>query len=152
MKVVQGNIIDMIKNVEVDVVVHGCNCFCAMGGGIARQLADNFPDVEEIDNFVHHKYTHNIEKLGSFSTTTTNSGIMIINGYTQYYPGRDVNYNAIKDVFKKIRIMFNLNKNVKIVFPKIGCGIAGGNWEMVSQIIQKELYDFPNATLVVYNE
>ena len=35
MKVVKGNIFDLAEQGEFDVVVHGCNCFCTMGKGIA---------------------------------------------------------------------------------------------------------------------
>ena len=42
MKVVYGDLIDMALEGHFDVIVHGCNCFCAMGAGIAKQIKETF--------------------------------------------------------------------------------------------------------------
>lgn len=36
MKTIQGNFIHLAQNGEFDLIVHGCNCFCTMGAGIAK--------------------------------------------------------------------------------------------------------------------
>ena len=38
LKHAKGNLLDLAEAGEFDIVVQGCNCFCAMGGGIAREL------------------------------------------------------------------------------------------------------------------
>ena len=50
MKTIKGNLIKLAEQGEFDIIVQGCNCFCAMGGGLAKQLADKYPQVEEADN------------------------------------------------------------------------------------------------------
>lgn len=47
---VKGDLLAMGKNNELDIIVHGCNCFCAMGGGIAYQIQDQFPDARLADD------------------------------------------------------------------------------------------------------
>jgi len=35
---VDGDLVQMAKEGKFDVIAHGCNCFCAMGAGIAPQI------------------------------------------------------------------------------------------------------------------
>jgi len=37
MKIIKGDLIELIKKGYFDVVIHGCNCFCTMGSGFAKQ-------------------------------------------------------------------------------------------------------------------
>ena len=39
---VDGDLIKLAKQGRFDVIVHGCNCFCQMGAGIAPQMAEAF--------------------------------------------------------------------------------------------------------------
>ena len=39
---VDGDLIKLAKEGNFDVIVHGCNCFCQMGAGIAPQMAEAF--------------------------------------------------------------------------------------------------------------
>ena len=40
MKTTNGNLITKAIKGDFDVIVHGCNCFHNMGGGIAKQVRD----------------------------------------------------------------------------------------------------------------
>ena len=42
------------------------------------------------------------------------------------------------DHFRKINHQF---KGMKIGMPKIGCGLAGGDWNLVTKMIQEEMAD-----------
>jgi len=37
------------KNGEFDVIIHGCNCFCTMGGGIAKTIKNEFIEAFNAD-------------------------------------------------------------------------------------------------------
>lgn len=149
MEKITGNLLDMMEMGYFDVMVHGCNCFHTMGAGIAGQIARRFPDAYTIDKLTT-KY-EDYEKLGDYSvaiiTRLDGTKFIIINAYTQYKPGRDVNYRAIKKAFKKLgKSKF---KDLRIAYPKIGCGIAGGIWNVVEEIIDIELEGL-NHTLVEF--
>jgi O-acetyl-ADP-ribose deacetylase (regulator of RNase III) len=45
----QKNLIDALLEDEIDVLVHGCNCFNTMGAGIAKQIKFQFPEVYKLD-------------------------------------------------------------------------------------------------------
>lgn len=37
------------RRYAIDAIAHGCNCFCKMGSGIARQIAKAFPVAAKVD-------------------------------------------------------------------------------------------------------
>ena len=49
MKQRTGDLIDLAADGEFDVIVHGCNCECIMGGGIAKQIKMSFPPAYKAD-------------------------------------------------------------------------------------------------------
>lgn len=49
MKVIEGDLIKLAKDGHFDVIVHGCNCFNAMGAGIALQIKRNFKKAYLVD-------------------------------------------------------------------------------------------------------
>ena len=42
MKTVKGDLIHLALAGEFDVIVHGCNCYCTMGVGIAKTIKQKF--------------------------------------------------------------------------------------------------------------
>ena len=145
MKEVIGALVQLAKNGEFDVIVHGCNCQCIMGGGIAKQIRKAFPTAYEAD---FGTTACDSRKIGSwsFAQVTLNKGkhLVIVNGYTQLLAGGQVNYNAVRDVMKQVKQNFY---GQRIGYPMIGSGLAGGDWDRIKEIIAEELKD-ENHTLV----
>jgi O-acetyl-ADP-ribose deacetylase (regulator of RNase III) len=138
---------DLIKS-DCDVIAHGCNCFGVWGAGIARQLKKSHREAFESDFFTKRG---DRDKLGTF-TYTDYTHLKIYNLYSQYRFGNDkmhVDYVALKDSLIEMREHLKTigSYNKKIGFPKIGCGLAGGDWETVSQIIEEV---FGNKDVFVY--
>jgi O-acetyl-ADP-ribose deacetylase (regulator of RNase III) len=146
-KEVEGNLITLALEGAFDVVVHGCNCFCTMGAGIAPHMAkafgcDDYPLEEE-------EHRGDINKLGCIEFgyhELPGKRIYPVNAYTQYGFGINhkngssipLDYEALTLCMRKVNYVF---KGRKIGLPAIGCGLAGGSWDIVSKIIQKELKD-----------
>ena len=139
MKVIQGDLIKSALAKTFDVIIHGCNCQCTMGGGIAKIIKDVFPEAYEADLKTPKGLK---QKLGtiSFATVLRNEHeITIVNGYTQYdHKGSGVlaDYEAIRSVMRHVKDRFT---GKKIGYPKIGAGLAGGDWNVISKIIDEEL-------------
>jgi len=151
MKIVEGDLIEMGKNGDFDVIVHGCNCFHCMGAGIADTIAKEFPQAMMIDQSTLYGDEN---KLGTLSWTTLDRKppLVIVNAYTQYEYTRnkvDVDYDALRECFKAIKKEFGGNGN-RIGYPLIGAGLAGGDWNVISKIIDEEL-DGEDHTLVKFN-
>jgi O-acetyl-ADP-ribose deacetylase (regulator of RNase III) len=49
MKIVNGDLIELAKKGEFDVIVQGCNCQCRMGRGIALTIKQQFPEALAAD-------------------------------------------------------------------------------------------------------
>lgn len=50
-------------------------------------------------------------------------------------------------MFKKVAL-FAMEQKASIHMPRIGCGLAGGKWELIEQIIKEELIDKEIAVTV----
>lgn len=151
---VKGDLIDLTYQGKFDVITHGCNCWCNMGAGIAVPMARNFGvndyELEKI------KYRGDINKLGQidWEKQYLNSdaiSVYIVNSYTQFYPNvqlKPLDYDALTLCMRKINQIFS---GLHIGLPKIGAGLAGGNWEKIKEIIQKKLSDC-NITVIIYEK
>lgn len=139
---------DLLKS-DCDVLIHCCNCFNTMGAGIARALADRWPGVRAADDKTERG---DRSKFGKF-TVYSNEKITVYNLYGQYNFGtskRMVNYEAVlrgleriaKDLKEK-----GVYKEVDIGTYKLGCGLAGGNWNIMKPIIEEA---FPDKEIMVY--
>ena len=143
MKTIKGDLIKLAIAGEFDVLLHGANCFNTMGAGLAYQISKIFPEAFRADL---DTIKGDINKLGTYSSAESR-GIRVVNCYTQYHFGTNkinVDYDAIDKVMAKIAIDF---KDKRIGIPLIGVGLAGGDWNIISKIIEKHL---PNATIVEY--
>lgn len=150
MNKVKGNLISLAQKGEFDVIIHGCNCFCTMGAGIAKQIKSTFPEAYEADL---KTVKGDKDKLGTITfaeVVTPNGKLIVVNGYTQYNwkgRGRKVDYIAVKNVFKAVKNQFS---GLKIAYPAIGAGLAGGDWNTIEGIIDEEL-EGENHTFVEYD-
>lgn len=145
MKYIHGDLVKMAKKGEFDVVVHGCNCFCNMGAGIAKTIRIHFPLAYAVDKNTEHG---DKTKLGTISVAN-DIRCIVVNAYTQYGFGgnkANVDYNAIKNCFIEIKKKFS---GKKIGIPKIGAGLAGGDWDKIESIIDEIMKD-EDVTCVLF--
>jgi O-acetyl-ADP-ribose deacetylase (regulator of RNase III) len=149
MNILKGDLIKLALAGEFDVIIHGCNCFCSMGAGIAKQIMETFPGAYHADK---KTVSGDKNKLGTYSKSDIlipQKNLTIVNGYTQYhYAGSKIlaDYDAIKSLFSLIKTDF---PNKTIAYPKIGAGLAGGDWKRICGIIEDQLSG-ENHTLVEY--
>lgn len=151
MKEVDGDLVKMFNDGEFDVIIHGCNCFHTMGAGIAKQIEDKYPEAAFYDMMYSDEAS--LEKLSNHTIALTmrSSGDIgtIVNLYTQFHPGPDLKMSALDLGFYKLS--HRLEKTVKIGIPKIGAGLAGGNWDEIEPIIAKHM-KFHDITVVNYKK
>jgi len=144
MNTINGNLIDLAEQGMFDVIVHGCNCKNAMGAGLAKKIKRRHPAVYEADTFAASK---GLNFLGNIYAIEVGNFI-VVNAYTQdnWRGKNNFDYNAIREAMRKINKKF---KGKSIGVPKIGAGLAGGNWDIIAEIIKEELCDM-DVTLVIY--
>lgn len=132
-KYVNGDLLLAFQESELDAIVHGCNCFHAMKSGIAAQISSQFSIAYDADRKTEYGCWG---KLGDYSRAVTVYG-EIINAYTQFRPGKypeHLLYSNIERVFTQLNSDY---AGKRIGIPKIGAGIAGGNWDEIVKIIEK---------------
>jgi len=137
MRYINGDIIRLANQGMFDVIGHGCNCFCTMGAGLAKSMKKAFPEIVLADNCTT---MGDKKKLGTF-THVDYGGLVVLNLYIQYKYGSscpDVDYSAIRECMMKIKKKYS---GRKIGLPMIGSGLAGGDWNRISDIIEDELRD-----------
>lgn len=148
MKVLDGDLIALADAGHFDVIIHGCNCWHAMGAGIAAQIAKRWPEALEADKATK---IGSVGKLGTYSRARVRcaSGELdVINAYTQHRPGRD----ARKEYVQRAMIAIEAAQpgGVRIGYPMIGCGIGGLDWADVAPIMDAA-FDGRDHTLVYKN-
>lgn len=136
-----GNLLQKAIDGEFDVIIHGCNCFHAMHGGIARHIAKIFPEADQADRATEFGDKN---KLGTYSEATVvrnEHTIIIINAYTQFDcdPDQDnFQYYFFPKVLNSIKEKYG---HLRIGMPLIGCGLAGGNEPVILDMIQQHFND-----------
>jgi O-acetyl-ADP-ribose deacetylase (regulator of RNase III) len=139
MQIEKGDLVQKAKAGEFDVIVHGCNCFCTMGAGIAKTIKQAFPAAYQADLAT---VAGDEAKLGSYSAAQVTAGgraLTIVNAYTQYQwrgPGRKADYEAIRHVFQQLKHVY---AGQRIGYPALGAGLAGGDWAIIAAIIEEAL-------------
>lgn len=145
-KIVQGDLLES----DCNVIMHQCNCLNKMGAGIARQIKDKYPKAFEAD--YNYPVPLGKDRLGGYSTIV-DKGVLIVNLYAQIGYGRGTRtqyeyfQEALRNALQKIR---EDDKETKIGLPYgIGCGLAGGNWNIILGIITEAAEEF-NTTIYLY--
>lgn len=152
MKLIKGDLIKLAIAGEFDVIAHGCNCFCVQGGGIAREMNKKFwtnsakyypsedkkhvGDISKLGNIEFHTF-----RLNMYKKITDDMFLTVVNCYSQYNFGTDkmnLDYESLALCFKKINHIF---RGQRVGLPWIGCGLAGGDKEVVKLLMINFLKD-----------
>lgn len=167
-KEIEGDLIVLAKEGKFDVIAHGCNCFCAMGAGLAPQMAkafgcdeftlegENFKgDINKLGQIDYDETYITDGKVHAWHPTAGSKRLYVVNCYSQYGFGANhkegtvapLDYPALVLCFRKMNKIF---EGLHVGLPQIGCHLAGGDWAVVKKMIQEEFVDC-NVTVVIYN-
>lgn len=137
-----------IMESDSKIVVHQVNCKGVMGSGLALQIKKRWPIVFEMYRNMCSTWDSDKPLLGQCLIVPTfqkTGPEYVANLFGQDGYGRNkqyTDYDALKLAF------YNLHNGIKrlglseIAFPyKIGCGLGGGDWDVVLQMIKDEFDD-----------
>lgn len=135
---------DLLKS-DCDYICHQVNCRGRMGSGIAKQIRDRFPEVYESYMELCNDDTLLPEDLlGSIDIVGTDSQYDVISIFGQLNYGYDgKRYTSYQAFRHALELIYEWDlPGSKIGFPKyIGCGLGGGDWSIVSALIEEILGD-----------
>lgn len=139
---------DIFKH-EAQCIIHQANCWCRMKSGVAAGINKYYPEAVEADN---QTVVGDIEKMGKFTSATGKDGKVIYNLYGQYKPGTDsrkTDYEAFYSGLTLICKDIIIRGITHVSLPyNIGCGLAGGDWRIISNIIEVVFSDHPKIEKV----
>lgn len=151
-KEVEGN---LLTYPNIQVIGHQTNCFGIMGGGIAKQIRNMYPEVYDEYYAKCHQSDH-WELLGTTQICKTHDGKIVANLFGQYGIGGNVetNYDALRNALLLLKLQvkneFTSGDSINIGLPyKIGCGLAGGDWDGAVYPIIRELFE-DDDTIILY--
>jgi O-acetyl-ADP-ribose deacetylase (regulator of RNase III) len=140
-KIIKGNILYATE----DIIAHQCNCQGIMGAGLAKQIRNKYPEVYES----YKRYCNNtIDKstlLGCTQFVNCFNGKCVANLFGQYGYGRDTqytDYDALEFCLKKVNNKAIQHKQSVALPYGLGCGLAGGDWNIVYRIIEEVFKDY----------
>ena len=119
------------------VIIHGCNSHGVMGSGVALAVKNKYPECFETYHLFCEKRKNDQTILGDSIIYVASFELTIVNMITQKDYGthrRQVNYGAIAKGFSDLHHYYAMDQEFH--FPKIGAGLGGGDWEVISEIIE----------------
>jgi O-acetyl-ADP-ribose deacetylase (regulator of RNase III) len=140
---------DLIKDGPYRIA-HGCNAQGVMRSGIAKQMRETYPEVYTAYSFEYAAHGLNLGDVVPAYINYPNITRIVFNLITQEYYGRDpntvyVSYDAVRDCIKSLNTRMGSGDHYEtpeIGFPLIGAGLANGDWDIISKIIEEESTDF----------
>lgn len=111
------------------------------GGGIAKKLAENYPDVSQgYSDWISEIPFDN--RLGEVFLRQVEDGPVLAGLIGQHGFGRSttprIRYKALAQCLEKVG-EFAQNKSLSVHLPKIGTGAAKGDWDTIEEIIDNSL-------------
>ncbi len=149
MKIVKGDLLKLGIEGRFDVIVHGANCQCVMGAGIAKAIRDAFPEAYEADCKTAKGDRAKLGTISRAQVQRERRSLWVVNAYTQLHyrgAGVRVDYDAVRSAMHLVKQQFT---GKRIGYPRIGAGLARGDWAQLARIIDEEL-EGEDHTLVEY--
>ena len=140
---INGDLLEYFDKSKSIAIGHVCNCQGVMGSGIAHAIKMKYPQAYE--NYVGYKSLYGLV-LGTISTAWSYCGQkVIVNLHAQQNYGTEkgkqyLDYSALAKCLNLTQKLLMANKITLIGFPyKMGSDRAGGDWDIVMDIISKEI-------------
>jgi O-acetyl-ADP-ribose deacetylase (regulator of RNase III) len=124
------------------IIVHVCNDIGGWGKGFVMAISNRWPEPER-QYREWYKSKTNFE-LGETQFVKVEEDLWIANMIGQHKINKDENgnapirYEAIRHGLNKVAEFALLHK-ASVHMPRIGCGLAGGKWEIVEPILIETL-------------
>lgn len=139
---VAGDIFGLFDENHINLIVHQCNCFHAMTGGLAYIIANKFPEAKLADDASPYGDS---AKLGTSALAFISASKAIANVYSQYAFGRDKCHTDYRHILpgilhavKAFEANGNAVETIKLGIPfRYGSGLGGGDWHVVQAELDK---------------
>ncbi len=152
------------KDNKIKIIVHICNDVGGWGKGFVMAISKRWKqpeleyrkwykkqEVEQTDTILFErlesrdKYSNEKKfELGNVQFVKVTDDIWVANMIAQrdIRPNEDgippIRYTYVSECLERVR-QFAIRKNASVHMPRIGCGLAGGQWTEIEELINKNL-------------
>lgn len=139
MNIITGNILDITEG----IIAHQVNCKGVAGAGLAKQIRLKY-------KYWYQRYKDHVHKmaLGDVGFCSVSSELLICDLYAQDGYGTDKQYTDYEALKRGLTVVGILARrlHLQVYLPYgLGAGYGGGNWAVISKIIDEVL---PEAIVV----
>lgn len=131
------------------IIPHVCNNVDLFGAGFAQSVAKKFPDVKSNYHLLgkkflkeHPGYVQFIDVMyePEYNRSLIIANMIAQNGVRSPNNKRPLNYaylvKSMMEVRKFLLTKYNKDNRIEIHCPKFGSGLAGGDWNFISSLIE----------------
>jgi len=136
------------------VVAHVCNDLGGWGKGFVLAVSKRWPGPEASYRAWHRRRAKNDFALGALQLVAVGPYLWVANmvaqrGMKTGSNGPPIRYEALRACLRKLAAEAE-PLAASVHMPRIGCGLAGGRWDLVEPLVVEELGD-RGVEVVVYD-
>ena len=146
-------ILGNILNSKEKYIAHQTNCVSNGAAGLAYTLFTNYPYSDDYSTRTDNSVAGTINIKGNGQDQR-----YIINMFGQFYPGKYRNGSGFDSEISResyfqscLNEIFKIKDLESIAFPyKIGCNLAGGNWDHYLKMLEGFEKSLNNVKVIIY--
>lgn len=132
------------------VIVHVCNDVGGWGSGFVLSLSKRWPQPEATYRaWFKERDSEELEwppfAPGSTVFVPVDDDTYVANMIAQHGVGRKdgppIRYDALEECLRDVEMWARDNDHASVHMPRIGCGLAGGEWTKVAAIVERVFID-----------
>lgn len=130
------------------VIAHQTNCQGVMGAGVALAIRERYPEIMP----AYQEACSAKNMLGKCQFIRTNDGHFIANLFGQdgIGCGRQTDYKCLRSALSLLVEKMKTQGLTSVSMPyNLGCGLAGGDWEVVREML-REVFEDTNIRLELW--
>ena len=143
---------DILTQNEAKYICHQVNCKGVMGAGLAKQIR-KIISTEQFHSYQLMCMNHGADCLGQIQVFDLPDRRSIINLFGENIPtGKqcDTDYDSLYKSLGTARELAERTGNSMAVPGFLGCGLAGGDWNIVYHDILEKLFRDGNVDLYIF--
>lgn len=133
-------------NPQIDgnkIIAHICNDIGRWGKGFVLAISHRWKQPEAAYRNWYAERLHNDFGLGAIQSVQVEKELWVVNMIAQYgiksaSNEQPIRYQALEECLSKLT-HFASSINASVHMPRIGCGLAGGNWNEIEPLIMTAL-------------
>lgn len=127
------------------IIAHVCNDIGAWGRGFVMALSKRGPQPEAAYRAWYRDRSSNDFALGAVQLVPVHDGLWVANMIGQHGIRRaggqpPVRYEAIDEALGRLG-EHAVRLRASVHMPRIACGLAGGRWEQIEPLLERQLID-----------